>query len=896
MKRNFLILSSLLLGVGILSTSTMLVSCQKEEIKATSVSFKDGDSLTLKVGDTHVFEIEVNPSEAKSKAKFTFVDNSEEDPNEIGTLNDDGEFIANNIGTVTIKVYVDGLEDTIVVNVVPIEVESLSIDQGDFLEVEVGDEFDLTTTILPTNATNKEIIWGIKKIEGYDDRYLTIDLNGHVVCESDGFVYVTATCGNLTDEIKIHIMPTLVEVDQGDFSITFDDETHEATLSSYKGKSVAVITPSTVTNPSNGETYNVTSIGKKCFYNSQTLERIKISEGVVSIGNTAFSSCVDLYTLHYPSTLKEIGYNCFFNCKSLEDGSLPEGIEYVGMNLYNSCSSLVKATLPDSIKGCIDSKGKVDGKLQSIFVKCTSLEEAVLPKNITTIERIFSGCTNLKNFTLPDNLQRIVGSCFQNLPYLEELTLPDTVVYIGYSSISNNPNLKKINLPKSLPLYNDNDTRSRDDDVGLDPNGISGNTSLEEIHISDDSAFYKTVDGVLYTKDGSTLVCFPAKSKVKEFVASDELTTIGDNAFSYSDVVSADIKNVKNLGSNVFYHCDKLVTVNWPRAITNIPDYTFFNCSNYTGFEFYDGLTSIGKYAFYNSGIKTALLPDSITTIDSYALANIPTLKELKLPTGLTSLGSYSIIDNSALTKLTLPAKLTTLNSGALSGLSSLKEIELPEGLVSVAEGCFKGDSSLESLTIPSTVTTFKTNSNTSAENSYIFKDCLLLSEINVSEGNNKYKSIDGVLFEKNNTDETYSYLIAYPQGKTDSIYNVSDKTLLISAHAFMGNQYLNKVSINADCYTISTRSFKNTTALKEILFNKFATNPLVKRTYLSVSSGSFEGSTVRKIYYTGSYDDYSGGTLIKVSDTNLKLIYQKYDAKNPSNNFMYFNYEKTTF
>ena len=289
-------------------------------------------------------------------------------------------------------------------------------------------------------------------------------------------------------------MPTLTVAEQGDFAVTFDDATKEATLSTYKGTSTAVITPTEVVNPTNNETYKVTKIGNNCFKNSQTLERIKISEGVTAIGNTAFYSCTSLYTLHYPSTLKDIGYNCFYNCKSLEDGSLPEGIEYIGMNLYNSCTSLVKVTLPDSIKGCINTKGKVDDKIMSLFVKCSALETVKLPKNIKVIERMFPSCNNLKSFVLPEALERIQGACFQSLPYLTEFKVPDTVTYIGNMAISSNPNLTKITLPKALKAYDDKGTRTKDDDEGLDPNAIKGNAALKEIVISEENEVFSTAD------------------------------------------------------------------------------------------------------------------------------------------------------------------------------------------------------------------------------------------------------------------------------------------------------------------------------------------------------------------------------------------------------------------
>jgi hypothetical protein len=75
-----------------------------------------------------------------------------------------------------------------------------------------------------------------------------------------------------------------------------------------------------------------------------------------------------------------------------------------------------------------------------------------------------------------------------------------------------------------------------------------------------------------------------------------------------------------------------------------------------------------------------------------------------------------------------------------------------------------------------------------------------LLTAITVADNNQNYRSIDGVLFDKNA--ET---LIKYPEGKTASSYTVPDGTIKISAYAFYNNEYLKGITIPA-----SVTSFGN--------------------------------------------------------------------------------------
>ena len=69
--------------------------------------------------------------------------------------------------------------------------------------------------------------------------------------------------------------------------------------------------------------------------------------------------------------------------------------------------------------------------------------------------------------------------------------------------------------------------------------------------------------------------------------------------------------------------------------------------------------------------------------------------------------------------------------------------------VTSIGKHAFLGCSKLASITIPGSVTSI---------GSYAFYDCYSLTSITVSDNNKYYKSIDGVLFDKN-----VQKIIAYP-------------------------------------------------------------------------------------------------------------------------------------
>jgi hypothetical protein len=94
------------------------------------------------------------------------------------------------------------------------------------------------------------------------------------------------------------------------------------------------------------------------------LSTVDLSEGLLSIGHSAFHGCSDLIRINIPSTVRIIECGSFAECEKLSQVILSEGLE--------------------SIQG-------------EAFYGCTSLETIVIPSTVREIaEDAFYGCTSLK--------------------------------------------------------------------------------------------------------------------------------------------------------------------------------------------------------------------------------------------------------------------------------------------------------------------------------------------------------------------------------------------------------------------------------------------------------------------------------------------------------------------
>ena len=123
----------------------------------------------------------------------------------------------------------------------------------------------------------------------------------------------------------------------------------------------------------------------------------------------------------------------------------------------------------------------------------------------------------------------------------------------------------------------------------------------------------------------------------------------------------------------------------------------------------------------------------------------------------------------------------------------NIANVILPEGLTNVAYYAFVNCYNIRRIDIPSSVS----NINIDA-----FVCCWGLTHINVDTENLYYSSIDGVVFDKQN-----STIILYPPGK-EGVYTIPDNTAVIGESAFEGCNKLTSIDIPNSVIEIQSAAF----------------------------------------------------------------------------------------
>ena len=79
------------------------------------------------------------------------------------------------------------------------------------------------------------------------------------------------------------------------------------------------------------------------------IKKLIISEGITSVGHSAFQGLMSLECVELPNTVTEIGAFAFYFCKSLKSINIPDGVTVIKGRVFSFCESLTSIWLPDSL-------------------------------------------------------------------------------------------------------------------------------------------------------------------------------------------------------------------------------------------------------------------------------------------------------------------------------------------------------------------------------------------------------------------------------------------------------------------------------------------------------------------------------------------------------------------
>lgn len=296
----------------------------------------------------------------------------------------------------------------------------------------------------------------------------------------------------------------------------------------------------------------VTSVGCGAFLWFSSITEVKLGAAVEFIGEAAFSNCEALWTINFPATLKYVGASAFNNdlLHSETGFAFPEGMLYIGGDAFRSAFKENTVFIPASLS-VIE-----DGAFANMFVSAFSVDEnnpryasvdgVLFDKDITTL------------ISYPADKQDT------------QYEIPNSVTTIRKDAIEVTNTLEKIIIPASVS--------------SIDESAIFWNYALTSIEVDAENSSYKSENGVLFSKDGKNLLCYPIASASAEYTVPAGTERICNYAISQA-------KNLKEIhigegltaiGDSGLYLCENLQKLGLPKSLTCIETKALYFCDNLT--------------------------------------------------------------------------------------------------------------------------------------------------------------------------------------------------------------------------------------------------------------------------------------------------------------------------
>ncbi|MBQ8295363.1 MAG: leucine-rich repeat domain-containing protein [Clostridia bacterium] len=339
--------------------------------------------------------------------------------------------------------------------------------------------------------------------------------------------------------------------------------------------------------------YGVWLIEQKAF-KEKHITNVEFPYGLSCIEDEAFFKCALLKKLVFPDTLKEIGKRAFSYCASLESIKMGSGELTVDEFAFSICNHL-KAVYITDIKAWCNVKGvkELTDNRAELYLNDQLMRKVVIPAGITKLEDcIFRGSTTLECVEIGSAVTTIAEYALSGCCALSNITVD--IKNNHYRSIDGNLYSKDGTRLIRYAEGKKEKTFSLPDSVTIiDKTAFYNCKMLENIEVSKGNSTYQSIDGALYTKDGMTLIKYPQAKSEGSFSIPYGVTTIAKGACT---------------------DCTLLKFVEIPNSVRIIEKNAFERCNSLGNVIMSNNLTTLGACAFSKCiALKKILIPESVT-------------------------------------------------------------------------------------------------------------------------------------------------------------------------------------------------------------------------------------------------------------------------------------------
>ena len=306
------------------------------------------------------------------------------------------------------------------------------------------------------------------------------------------------------------------------------------------------------------------------------------------IGDHAFDGCRALTSVTIPNSVSAIGEYAFASCSSLKSVTIPSSVTHIENGTFSGCTAIESIYIPASIMDIGADAFLGDGALADVYFDGTAemwarlkIAEGNDALRNATVHCVapptgsgncgYNGGSNVKWKLDESGVLTLSGKGAMdwynggaNPPWREfnsfilEVRIDNGIENLCHSAFYGCNNLRSVDIPASVEYIN---------------SWMFNSSAIESINVADGNKRYMSVDGVVFTKDGKTLVAYPC-AREGDYVVPEGVTAFESayGPFDFRDKLTGITlpSTMTSLINAAFYGCEALKWVSIPLSIKEI--------------------------------------------------------------------------------------------------------------------------------------------------------------------------------------------------------------------------------------------------------------------------------------------------------------------------------------
>lgn len=288
---------------------------------------------------------------------------------------------------------------------------------------------------------------------------------------------------------------------------------------------------------------------------------------------------------------------------------IPDGIQEISHFAFQSeyCAKITEVIIPSSVKE-VNFPFSHCSALERITVDAENQHYQAIDGNLYTKDGetliTYAPASKRIQFCIPEGVKRVEPFAFANCS-LEELVIPSSVNNIENAAFGG---------------------------------------SIKSIFVDDSNTAYCVRDGLLLTKDTTTVLRYVGDATTE---VPFGVTHIATGAFARTDLACITLpETVQIIGNAAFSNCDCLETIELSQGITSIEQYAFYGCKKLKAITLPAALKSIGRNTFEGCSSLTEIeIPQGVTEFDGQMFGGCTALTSVTIPSSVANISVFAFAD-----------------------------------------------------------------------------------------------------------------------------------------------------------------------------------------------------------------------------------------------------------